>query len=189
MGKVTLRGGTLLSPVPPAIVTCSDGSRVNALTVAWTGILSTKPPMTYISLRPERYSYAIVRESGEFVINLTPARLACAADYIGTYTGRKRDKLRDMGLTTIPSEYVSCPAIAECPLSLECRVERIIPLGSHQMFMARILAVRADEELIDEAGRLMLERADLCAYSHGEYFALGERVGKFGFSVNKKKRR
>lgn len=189
MGKITLRGGTLLSPVPPAIVTCADGDRVNALTVAWTGILSTRPPMTYISVRPERYSYALIRDSGEFVINLTPARLARAADYIGTYTGRRRDKLRDMGLTTTPSEFVSCPAVTECPLSLECKVERIIPLGSHHMFMARILAARVDEELIDDAGRLMLERVGLCAYSHGEYFALGDKVGKFGFSVKKKKHR
>lgn len=189
MGKVTLRGGALLSPVPPAIVTCAADGKVNAVTVAWTGILSTKPPMTYISLRPERYSYAIIRESGEFVINLTTASLARAADYIGMYTGRKRDKLSDMGLTVVPSETVACPAIEQSPLSLECRVERIIPLGSHHVFVARILAARADAELISPSGRLELERAGLCAYAHGEYFALGESLGKFGFSVKKKKRR
>lgn len=186
MGKIPWKGGTLLSPVPPVMVSCSDGEKENILTVAWTGILCSDPPKTYISVRPSRHSYQMIRQSGEFVINLTSADLAKAADYCGIYTGAKVDKFEKCRLTKSPSEAVRCPGIAESPLSLECKVTEIIPLGSHDMFMADIVGVDVREDLIDESGKLHMEKADLAAYSHGEYFALGKKLGKFGFSTAKK---
>ena len=161
----------------------------NIITVAWTGILNSDPPKTYVSIRPERYSYGIIKESGEFAINLTTTRLVRWADYLGVHTGRKIDKFKKSGLTKEAGQKVLCPIIVESPLSLECRVTDIISLGSHDMFMADIVGVDVDEELIDKSGRLHLERADLVAFSHGEYFAIGRSLGKFGFSVAKKKKR
>lgn len=189
MGKIILDPGALLAPVPPVIVTCGSGERKNLFTVGWTGIMNTRPPMTYISVRPERYSYGLIRESGELVINLTDSKMARAADVCGMYTGRKRDKVAMAGLTLEESETVGCPSVAESPLSLECTVERILPLGTHHVFIARIVCVRARAELIDSDGRLRLDKAELCAYAHGEYFALGRSLGRFGFSAVKKKGR
>lgn len=191
MSREKWRGGAMLAPVPPAIVSCSsaDGLQQNLITVAWTGILSTVPPRTYVSLRPSRYSHKLISESREFVINLCTAPLARAADFCGMYTGAKLDKFARLGLHAIPSEVVSCPSLAESPLSLECRVFDVMHLGSHDMFLADVVAVTVEDALIAPNGKLRLDRADLCAYAHGEYFALGKRLGTFGFSAVKKKKK
>lgn len=186
MQKVKFRGGTLLGPLPPVMVTCGDETASNILTVAWTGILNTIPPKTYISVRPSRYSHGIIKQKGEFVLNLTPAALVRAADYCGTYTGAKVDKFQKCRLTRQFVKEVSAPLIAECPISLCCRVSETVPLGSHEMFLADVVAVYADEALLDNAGKLHVEKAGLCAYAHGEYFALGKKIGSFGFSAKKK---
>ena len=189
MSKVKFRGGALLAPVPPVMVSCGNEEFSNILTVAWTGILNTIPPKTYISVRKKRFSHPIIKDSGEFVLNLTPASLVRAADYCGTFTGAKVDKFEKCNLTRTYAEEVAAPMIAECPISLCCRVTDVVELGSHDMFMADIVAVYADESLLDERGALHVERADLCAYAHGEYFALGDRIGRFGFSATKKKKK
>ena len=188
MAKIKWRGGALLAPVPPVMVSCGDMERANIVTVAWTGILNTIPPKTYISLRPSRYSYEIIKKTGEFVINLTTAELIRTADSCGVYTGRKVDKFTKYSLTKTEAFEVSAPVIGECPLSLECRVTDIVPLGSHDMFIADIVAVDVDETLLDKEGKLHLDRAHLAAFAHGEYFELGKRIGTFGFSVKKKKK-
>jgi flavin reductase (DIM6/NTAB) family NADH-FMN oxidoreductase RutF len=189
MSKVKFKGGTLLAPVPPVLVSCGDMESSNILTVAWTGIVNTIPPKTYISIRKKRHSYAMIRESGEFVLNLTPASLARTADYCGTYTGAKVDKFAACNLTKLASEEVRAPMIAECPLSLCCRVTDVIEMGTHDMFLADIVEVYANEELLDERGKLHIERADLCAYAHGDYYALGKRLGHFGFSAVRRKKK
>ena len=188
MAQVKWRGGALLAPVPPVMVSCGDMEKSNIVTVAWTGILNTIPPKTYISLRPSRYSYEIIKEKGEFVINLTSAELIRTADSCGVYTGRKVDKFAKYSLTKTEAFEVAAPLIGECPLSLECRVTDIIPLGSHDMFIADIVAVDVDETLLDKEGKLCLDRAHLAAFAHGEYFELGKKIGSFGFSVKKKKK-
>ncbi len=188
MSKVKLRGSALLAPVPPVMVSCGDIEHPNILTVAWTGITNTIPPKTYISVRPSRHSYHIIKETGEFVLNLTPASLARTADFCGIYTGAKVDKFKKCSLTPVEAQEVSTPMIGECPVSLCCRVTDVVPLGSHDMFLADILAVYVDDTLMDESGKLHLERADLCAYAHGDYYALGRIVGHFGFSAAKKKK-
>ena len=187
MEKVKFRGGALLAPVPPVMVSCGDAAHRNILTVAWTGILNTVPPKTYIAVRPQRHSHGLLTEHREFVINLTPASLVRAADYCGMYTGKKVDKFAACRLTPQYVDEVSAPLIAECPLSLCCRVTEIVPMGSHDLFFADIVAVYANGELMNEKGKLCMERAALAAYVHGEYFALGKRLGKFGFSAAKKK--
>ena len=188
MAKIKWRGGALLGPVPPVMVSCGDMEKSNVVTVAWTGILNTIPPKTYISLRPSRYSYEIIKEKEEFVINLTTAELVRTADSCGVYTGRKVDKFAKYGLTKAEAFEVSAPVIGESPLSLECRVTDIVPLGSHDMFIADVVAVDVDESLLDKEGKLHLDRAHLAAFAHGEYFELGRRIGTFGFSVKKKKK-
>lgn len=190
MAKITWKGSALTAPIPPALVSCvgADG-KPNVLTVAWTGILCTHPPMTYISVRPERYSYSLIRESGVFAVNLTSAALIHAADFCGMRTGRKVDKFAACGLTPVYEEGFPCPLIEEAPLSLLCRVTQVIQLGSHDMFIASIEKVVVDEALLDKDGKLRLDRAELAAFAHGEYFALGRKLGAFGFSVAKKKRR
>ena len=189
MAKITWRGGALLAPVPPALVTVGDMENANIITVAWTGIVNTVPPKTYISVRPRRHSYEILKERGEFIINLTPTSLVHAADFCGMYTGAKVDKFAKLGLTKQAVEGFSAPAIAECPLSLCCRVTEIIPMGSHDMFLADIVSVQIDDSLLDENGKLYIARADLAAFAHGEYFALGKSLGSFGFSAVKKKKK
>ena len=189
MSKIKLKGGALLAPVPPVMVSCGSGDAANILTVAWTGILNTVPPKTYIAVRPRRHSHALIKEGGEFVLNLTPTSLVKAADYCGMYTGAKVNKWEKCGLTPVEVEEVAVPLIGECPLSLCCRVTEIRPEGSHDLFFADIVGVYAEEGLMDEKGKLHLERADLCAYAHGEYFALGKRLGVFGFSAAKKKKK
>ncbi len=186
MVKIKWRGGALTAPVPPVMVSCGNMEKSNIITVAWTGITNTVPPKTYISVRPSRYSYNLIKESGEFVINLTTADLIKRADYCGVYTGAKVDKFAKCGFGKEEASEVSCPLIAECPLSLECKVTDIIELGSHHMFMADIVAVDVDESLVDSKGKLHLERAGLAAFAHGEYFELGKKIGYFGFSADKK---
>ena len=177
----------MLAPTPPVLVSCGTMEQANIITVAWCGILNTVPPKTYISVRPSRHSHAIIKELGEFVLNLTPAALVRAADYCGTYTGAKVDKFKKCSLTKVAVEEVSAPLIGEAPLSLCCRVTDVVSLGSHDMFMADIVAVYADDTLLDDKGKLHMAKAGLCAYAHGEYFALGKRIGTFGFSAKKKK--
>lgn len=188
MQKEIWPGGALLAPVPPALVSCGSVEAPAVLTVGWTGIVNTRPPRTYVSIRPERNSYPIIKERGEFVINLPSARLVRAVDLCGCRSGRQLDKFALAHLTPAPASAVAAPLIAECPVSLECRVFQSILLGSHEMFLADILAVQVDAALLDEAGRLCLEKADLLAYAHGGYFALGKQLGSFGYSVRKKKK-
>ena len=189
MGKQTWKAGNMLNPVPAVMVSVADkNGKANIITIAWAGTICTNPPMASISVRPERYSYHMIEGTGEFVINLTTEELVRACDYCGVVSGRDKDKFKEMKLTKTESFEVSCPSIAECPITLECKVNRKIELGSHDMFIADIVAVGADESLIDEKGRLMLEKARLLSYSHGDYFSLGKKIGDFGFSVRKKKR-
>ncbi|MGM9665676.1 MAG: flavin reductase family protein [Eubacteriales bacterium] len=185
MSKVNWKGGALLAPLPAVMVSCGSMEKSNIITVAWCGIINTSPPKTYISLRPERYSHGIIRESGEFVINLTPSSLAKKADFCGMYTGRRVDKFAKCNFTKEKATTLEAPMIAECPISIECKVTNVIPLGTHDMFLADIVAVNVDEALI-ENGKLCINRAHLAAFAHGEYYKLGERIGKFGFSVKKK---
>lgn len=179
----------MLSPIPPALVTCGEGENANILTIAWTGILSSTPPKTYISVRPSRHSYSILKEKREFVIHLCSEELVHAADYCGTFTGAKVNKFEKCGLATVQSSEVACPTLEAAPVALECRVTDVIPLGSHDMFVADIVAVTCREDLLDEQGKIHFEKARLIAYSHGEYYTLGKKVGTFGFSAVKPKRR
>lgn len=172
MAKISMKPGTMLNPVPAVMVTCADGESSNIITIAWTGIINSDPPMTYVSVRKERYSHRLIKESGEFVINLTTEELAKATDFCGVRSGRNIDKAAETGLSFVPAEIVGCPMISESPVNIECRVTEIKELGSHDMFMAEIVKVHADEKLFDENGRLCLEKAGLISYSHGEYFGL-----------------
>ena len=187
MARQNLKAGVLTAPLPPVMVTVGDMEKNNIITIGWTGILSTNPPRTYISVRPQRYSYGMILERGEFVINLTRAEQAKVVDYVGIYTGAKVDKFKVTGLTPIASKEVSAPTIAESPLALECRVIERIPSGTHDVFVAEIVNVSVDDGILDKQGRICLDRAGLLAYCHGEYFALGEKLGKFGFSTAKTK--
>ena len=180
--------GTLTAPLPPALVTVGEGESANVLTVAWTGILASTPPKTYVSIRPERYSYGLIKETGEVVINLTTESLVRAADFCGVRSGKDMNKFEKCGITPIPSTAVSAPTLAESPLSIECKVFQVIESGTHDIFLADVVNVSCDEALIDERGRICLDRAHLIAYAHGEYFALGKRLGAFGFSAAKKKK-
>ena len=188
MSKTVWGGGALIAPVPPALVTCGTVEQPNVLTVAWTGILNTVPPKTYISVRPQRFSYPLIEKSRAFIINLPTAALVRAVDFCGVRSGRDTDKFAAAGLTAVPASQLACPLIEESPLSLECRVTDIVPLGTHHMFLADIVAVDVESSLIDHAGKLHLDRAGLLAYAHGEYFALGRKLGSFGYSVRKKPR-
>ena len=186
MAKVTWGGGALIAPVPPVLVSCGSMEHPNVLTIGWTGILNTIPPKTYISVRPERYSYPLIKENGCFVINLPTANLVRAVDFCGVRSGRDMNKFEVCKLTPVPASRIDCPMVEESPLCLECKVTDEIPLGSHTMFMADIVAVNVDEKLIDGTGKLHLDKANLLAYAHGEYFELGKKVGSFGYSVRKK---
>lgn len=178
--------GNMLYPVPAVMVSCiRPGEAPNIITVAWAGTVCSDPPMLSISVRPERYSYDIIRESGEFVVNLVNQKLVYGADYCGVRSGRDVDKFRKLGLTPLSLPHVKAPGIRESPVCLECKVTGQIPLGSHDLFLARILGVSVDGRYLDEKGRFYLNRCQLAAYSHGEYFALGEKLGSFGYSVRK----
>lgn len=187
MEKVQWKGGTLLSPVPAVLVSCGTLEKPTALTIGWTGITCSDPPKTYISVRPERNSHDIIKETGEFVINMMPSSFVRQVDYCGIKSGRTEDKLAKMKLIPQECANVSAPQIAQSPITLECKVTDIIPLGSHDMFMADILSVNIAKELLDERGRLKIEQAGLMTYAHGTYFALGKKIGTFGFSVKPKR--
>ncbi len=186
--RISLAPGALTAPLPPVLVTVGAGERANMITIGWTGILATQPPKTYISVRPTRHSHSLLSETPEFVINLPTEELAREVDYAGIYTGAKVDKFKNTGLTRIESDKVAPPSIAECPLSIECRVCEVVTMGSHDVFIADIVGVSCREDIMDEAGKIRLDRARLLAYAHGEYFALGEKLGRFGFSTDKPKK-
>ena len=193
MGKIkqSWKPGTMIYPLPAVLVSCgATPKEYNLFTVAWTGTVCTNPPMCYISVRPERHSYDIIKRTGEFVINLTTVELARATDWCGVRSGRDYNKFEQMGIVTAEAQVVAAPVVEASPISIECRVKQIIPLGSHDMFLADVVNVLVDEEYINpETGKLELERADMIAYSHGEYFRLGQAIGHFGWSVRKKKKR
>ena len=189
MSRQTWRAGTLLAPVPPALVSCGGGKLPdNVLTVAWTGILNSDPAKTYVSIRPSRFSHGLIRQNGEFVINVAPSKLVRSVDRAGVITGKDIDKFEACGLRRTPSVAVSCPTVADCPIALECKVTDVVSLGTHDMFIADIVAVTVDDSVIDEEGKLRIEKAGLMAYAHGTYFELGKKIGTFGFSVRKKKK-
>lgn len=185
-GKQHWRGGNMLYPVPAVMVSCQrPGERPNIITVAWAGTVCSSPAMLSISVRKERYSYDMIRETGEFVVNLVTRDLTFAADYCGVRSGRDVDKFSEMDLTPQPSQHIAAPGIEESPVNLECRVTQVIPLGSHDLFLAEILGVTVDERYLDEKGTFHLNDAGLVAYSHGTYFELGKKLGTFGYSVKK----
>ena len=183
--KKNLKPGTMIYPIPAVMVSCGAvADEYNIMTAAWTGTICSEPPMCYVSIRPERHSYDIVKRTGEFVINLTTVALAKVTDWCGVRSGRDFDKFAHCGLTPEKSAVVAAPSIGEAPVSIECRARQIVPLGSHDMFVADVVNVAVDESLIDaETGKLDLQRAGLLCYSHGEYFRMGELVGTFGYSV------
>lgn len=185
MAKICWKPGTLLAPVPPALISCGTVAEPNVMTAAWTGIVCTEPTLVYVSLRPSRYSHEIISRTKEFVINIPTETLARAVDLCGVKSGRKTDKFKLAGLTAAPCEKISAPQIKETPVSLECRVKEIVPFGTHDMFLAEVLAVDIEEKLLDGDGALHLEKSGLLAYAHGFYYALGKRIGKFGWSVEK----
>lgn len=188
MGREYWRGGNMLYPVPAVLVSCARrGEKPNLITVAWAGTVCSDPAMVSISVRRSRYSHGILKETGEFVINLVTAELVRAADFCGVKSGREMDKFKECRLSPLESKTVKAPSVAESPLSLECRVKQVIPLGSHDMFLAEVTAVSVDDRYLDKNGKFHLNDAHLCAYSHGEYFELGKKLGKFGYSVKKKK--
>lgn len=189
MGKQVWKAGNMVYPLPAVMVSCQrPGQKPDIITVAWTGTVCTNPAMAYISVRPERYSYDIIRETGEFVINLTTEKLARATDFCGVRSGREVDKFHEMHLTPQRGEQVQAPLIAESPVNIECRVVQVQELGSHHMFLAKVLAVHVDEAYLDQRGKFDLSRSGLLAYSHGEYLGLGKKLGTFGYSVRKKKK-
>lgn len=186
MAKQTWKAGNMLYPLPAVMVTAADAQgNANIITVAWAGTVCTNPPMVSISVRPERYSYHMIQETKEFVINLTTEKLAFATDYCGVKSGRDVDKFKEMKLTKEPADYVKAPLIGESPVNIECRVVKVEELGSHHMFVAEVLAVHVDDEFMDEKNRFALEKTDPIVYVHGEYFSLGQLLGNFGYSVRK----
>ncbi len=187
MSKVMWKPGTFLYPLPAVMVSCGTMEKSNIITVAWTGILNTNPAKVYISVRPTRYSYNLIKENREFVINLTNKQLAKATDWCGVKTGAKVDKFKEMKLHKEKANFVKCPMIKESPVSVECRVTEIKELGSHHMFVADVLSINADEKYIDERGAFDISKCDLIAYSNGHYYSLGKKIGKFGYSVQKRK--
>ena len=188
MGKVVWKPGTFIYPIPAVMVSCGDMEKSNIITVAWTGILNTNPAKVYISVRPERYSYNIIKETKEFVINLTNENLAFATDWCGVRSGAKFDKFKEMKLTKQKANFVNCPLIKESPVSVECKVVDMVEYGSHTMFIADVLSIDADEKYRDAKGAFDISKCDLIAYANGGYYKLGKKVGKFGYSVEKKKK-
>lgn len=192
MEREIWKPGNMLYPLPAVMVSCRrEGEKPNIITAAWAGTICTNPAMLSISLRPERYSYAIIKESGCFVVNLVTEELTYAMDYCGVKSGKQVDKFQELKLTAIPAKYVKAPMIGESPVSIECEVEQILELGSHHMFLAKVLAVQVKKECLDEKNRLRLNETGLVTYSHGAYFRLGKKTGTFGYSVagsNKKKK-
>lgn len=188
MGRQTWKPGNMLYPLPAVLVSVADrAGNTNLFTVAWTGTVCSDPPMVSISVRPERYSYHMIEETGEFVINLTTEALVYATDYCGVKSGRDVDKWKEMHLTPVPAQHVRAPMVQESPVSMECRVTKKLELGSHDMFLAEVLAVHVDERYMDETGRFCLNDAKPLVYSHGRYLTTGREIGSFGYSVKKNK--
>lgn len=187
MEKEYWKAGNMLYPVPAVLVSTGDMNDSNVFTVAWTGTVCTNPAMLYISVRPERYSYELIMKNKDFVVNLTTKALAYATDFSGVRSGRDIDKFEYLKLTKLKSRYVLAPSIMESPVNIECTVNQVIPLGSHHMIIADVKGVTIEKSLLDEKGKFDLSKADLIVYSHGEYFTLGEILGKFGYSVKNKK--
>lgn len=186
--KKTFKPGTVLSPVPAVMVSCGNGDEKNIITIAWTGIINSNPPLTYVSVRKSRHSHKLIADSGEFVINLVNEPLTFAADYCGVKSGREVDKFEKMNLTAVPAELVSCPMIAESPINLECKVTEMHEYPTHDMFVAEIVNIHADESLIDDKGKIDFAAAGLVAYIHGEYFGVKKSpIGRFGYSIMKPK--
>lgn len=189
MNREEFKPGNMLYPLPAVMVSCGrKNEKTNIITVAWTGTICSDPAMVSISVRPSRYSYDIINETKEFVINLVNEKLVFAADYCGVKSGRNVDKFKDMQLTPAIVKGVSCPAIAESPVCIACKVKEVKKLGTHDMFIADVVSVSADSEYMDEKGRFRLNDSGLIVYSHGEYFSLGKKLGSFGYSVKKKKK-
>nr|WP_081843263.1 flavin reductase family protein [Butyrivibrio sp. WCE2006] len=187
MAKEIWKPGNMLYPIPAVMVSCGrEGEKPNIITVAWAGNVCSTPAMLTISVRKSRYSHSIIKETGEFVVNLTSAELVRATDWCGVRSGRDYDKFKEMRLTPQKSQKINAPGISESPVNIECKVKEVIELGTHDMFVAEVLCVTVDDKYLDERGRFDLNAADLIAYSHGEYFKLGKKVGKFGYSVTKK---
>lgn len=187
MAKQYWKPGNMLYPVPAVMVSCQrEGEKPNIITVAWAGTICSDPAMVSISVRRERHSYEIIKETGEFVINLVTKDLTYATDYCGVRSGRDVDKFHEMKLTPLPSQHVKAPGISESPVNMECRVKDVIPLGSHDMFLAEVVGVTVEDAYMNENGKFELNQTGLTAYSHGEYFELGKKIGKFGYSVEKK---
>lgn len=189
MSKKIWKPGTFVYPIPAVMVSCGDMENSNIITVAWTGIINTNPAKVYISVKPERYSYNIIKEKKEFVINLTTEKLAYATDWCGVKTGAKVDKFKEMKLTKEKCKNVSAPAIKESLVSIECKVIEIKEMGSHHMFIAEVLSIDADEKYINEKGAFDISKCNLIAYANGGYYELGKKIGKFGYSVEKKKKK
>ena len=190
MAKKTLKPGTMLNPVPAVMVSCGEGEQANIITIGWTGIINSEPPITYVSVRKSRHSHSLISESGEYVINLTTEKLVKETDFCGVKSGRDVDKWQELNLTKEPADEVKCPMIAESPVNLECKVIEVKEYQTHDMFIGEIVSVHADEGLFNSGGRLCLDEAGLIAYSHGEYFPLKkEPLGKFGYSIMKPKTR
>lgn len=187
MSREIWKAGTFIYPLPAVLVTSGSMKESNIMTVAWTGIVNTNPAMCYISVRPERYSYSLIKENGEFIINLTNEKLAYATDWCGVRSGAQYDKFKEMNLTKEKAKFVGCPIIKESPVAIECKVKEIKELGSHNMIIAEILSIDADKKYIDESGAFDISKCDLIAYSNGKYYTMGKKIGKFGFSVEKKK--
>ena len=188
MSKQSWKGSTLLNPEPPVLVSCGGLDKPNLITIGWTGTICTQPSMVSISVRPERYSHQLLCESGQFAINLPTEKLVRAIDWCGVKSGRDVDKFAACGLHASPGSVLTdCPVLEESPVNLECRITQRIPLGSHDLFLAEVVACDVDESLLDEKGKLCLDKANLIVYSHGEYLALGKKLGTFGYSVRKKK--
>ena len=186
MGKITWKGGTFVYPLPAVMVSCGDMKNSNIITVAWTGIINTNPAMCYISVRPKRFSHELIKKNGEFVINLTTKELARATDWCGVKSGKDFDKFKEMGLTKEKATIVKSPMIAESPISVECKVDKIVPLGSHDMITAKIVAINVSDKFVNEKGAFDISKCDLMAYANGGYYPLGKKIGQFGFSVMKK---
>lgn len=190
MSKQYWKPGNMLYPVPAVMVSCQrKDEKPNIITLAWCGTCNTQEPMLYVSIRPERYSYDIIKETGEFVVNLVNRDIVYATDYCGVKSGRDVDKFKEMKLTPLESRFVKAPGISESPVNIECKVKQIIPLGSHDMFLAEVAGVTVDDRYMDETGKFNLNDSGLVAYSHGEYFELGKKLGTFGYSVRKNKNR
>ncbi len=187
MSKQSWKPGNMLYPVPAVLITVADKQgKPNIFTVAWAGTVCSDPPMVSISVRPERYSHHMIEETGEFVINLTTRDLVFATDYCGVKSGKDTDKFKDMNLSLTKAEQVGAPLLVESPINMECKVKQTLRLGTHDMYVAEVVAVHADEKYMDEKGRFSLESAHPLAYSHGTYYDLGEKLGTFGYSVKKR---